>query len=156
MLKKAVGIISLAGLVFACTACERISFSYYDRRPVYRHVSRVAHVCAYDCHHHYYNGSRLVVLRSGHHHGPSCGHHWDGTYWVALTSPLRHGHTPKAVVVRKGKAHHSRTVVIGKAPGRHHVYDRRGSKWVKIHHSHVHGPSCGHFYVDGIWSLSIH
>ncbi len=168
MLKKAIGLMSLTGLVFACTACERISFSYYDRGPSRHHVTRVAHVCTHGCHHHYYNGSRLVVLRSGHRHGPGCGHHWSGTYWVVRRgSPVRYAHTPNPVVVRKSRAHPrkavvvrkarpSKTVVIGKAPGRHYVYDRRGTKWVKIHKGHVHGPSCGHIHVEGRWSIRIH
>ncbi len=48
-----------------------------------RSVTRVParHVCTQGCHHHYWNGSRLIDVR-GHRHGPGCGHQWNGSYWI--------------------------------------------------------------------------
>ena len=58
------------------------------------HSSRpVRHVCTRDCHHHYYDGSRIIELPR-HRHGPGCGHVWNGRYWVtgAERRPSRQPH----------------------------------------------------------------
>ena len=57
------------------------------------HPHHGAHVCSPSCHHHYYDGARLVVL-DGHRHRPGCGHEWDGRFWVRIgKAPARsHGH----------------------------------------------------------------
>ena len=165
LLKKAIGLVPLSALLIACTACERVSFSYYERgpRPVHR---RTTHVCTKDCHHHYHDGTRLVVTR-GHRHGPGCGHVWNGRYWVPeRKTVVYHVHKPKPkpvvvhkhkpVGVHKHKARPGKKFVLKTArPGKYYVYDRRGSKWVKIRKGHVHGPGCGHVYVDGVWCLHV-
>ena len=46
-----------------------------------RITTTTTHVCTPDCHEHYYDGEKLVILR-GHRHGPGCGHVWNGKYWV--------------------------------------------------------------------------
>ena len=86
------------------------------------------HVCTRGCNHHFYNGSRVVVLR-GHRHGPRCGHVWDGRYWIR--GPRR------AVRTR-------------------HVCTRRcnhfwnGSRLINIR-GHRHGPGCGHNWNGTYW-----
>lgn len=114
------------------------------------------HVCTHECHQHYWNGSKLVVLK-GHRHGPGCGHVFEGSHWVVAVVG---GHDVGVVKVHKAPAarvHHApaRVVEVGPPPGPVHLYvfDRRGSKWLKIAKGHSHGPGCGHVHVEGRWSL---
>lgn len=65
-----------------------------------------AHVCTHDCHKHYWDGVRLVVLSSGHRHSHDCGHNWNGKHWVVVKkSKVKRAHRgPKKV--RKSKHIH--------------------------------------------------
>ncbi len=122
--------------------------------PVATHVE---HVCSYDCHHHYWDGGRLVVIQGRHRHGPGCGHAFDGRRWLVTVS-----RGPDRVVVEGGRGPAARAqpgpdrvVRIPAPPGPVNVYvfDRRGSKWLRIAKGHVHGPGCGHAHVEGHWCL---
>jgi len=116
----------------------------YDRGPR-RHRAR--HVCSRSCDHHYYDGSNLIVLE-GHRHGPNCGHHWDGTYWVASARTNRTNPPRKAYPYRGvRRSHHVHDANCGCA------YDRRRSRWVVIGRDHTHRSGCGHAFVDGRWCL---
>ncbi len=108
------------------------------------------HVCGPRCHNHFWNGSRLVVLGSGHHHNDSCGHQWDGRHWVVVSRTRHHNdvHVDVAPRVHVTTTHHH-----GPACGC--VYDRSGSKWVKVSAGHIHGAGCGHVHRDGRWSVTI-
>lgn len=98
----------------------------------------VDHICGPGCHDHYWDGGKIVVIKGKHRHGPGCGHVLDGNRWV--------------IAVSRGP---DRVVRIPAPPGdaKYYVYDRRGSKWLKIKTGHVHGPKCGHVVVDGHWCL---
>ncbi len=97
------------------------------------------HICGPGCHDHYWDGGKIVVIRDKHRHGPSCGHHFDGNHWVIAVSRDRPGP--------------DRVVRIPAPPGeaKFYVYDRRGSKWLKVAKGHTHGPKCGHVVVEGHW-----
>ncbi|MEK6798716.1 MAG: hypothetical protein AABZ12_07115 [Planctomycetota bacterium] len=104
------------------------------------------HVCTPGCHEHYWDGSSVVVLR-GHRHTPGCGHAFEGGRWIIVAgTPVR---------VQKAPAQEVRVVRIPPPPGHVnlHVYDRSGSKWIRLKAGHVHGPSCGHLLVEGHWCL---
>lgn len=118
---------------------------------------RGAHVCGPSCHDHYWDGGKIVVIGGKHRHGPGCGHYFDGTHWVLAVS-----RGPDHAVVEVGKAPATRVhpapervVRIPAPPGdaRYYVYDRSGSKWLKVKSGHVHGPKCGHVVVEGYWCL---
>jgi len=117
-----------------------------------RHV----HVCTHDCHHHYWNGSKLMVLK-GHRHGPGCGHVFDGSHWVVAVAGGPHGGVVKVHKAPAARVHPAptRVIEVGPPPGpvNLYVFDRRGSKWLKISKGHSHGPGCGHVHVEGRWSL---
>ncbi|MCO6438383.1 MAG: hypothetical protein J5J06_14925 [Phycisphaerae bacterium] len=136
-------------LLLFIAGCNRgsLAISYHDHRsPPERTYVHVDHVCTDHCDE-YYDGHRVVVIR-GHHHGPGCGHVWDGRHWVVIRkAPARETVRPihgprKAVVVEH---------VHGPDCGC--VYDRAGSKWVRVKRGHVHGPHCGHLYVEGRWVI---
>lgn len=94
------------------------------------------HVCTVDCHHHYYDGRKLVVIKS-HRHGPGCGHSWDGRRYVAS----------KRVVVRRGRGpEHVCT------PDCSHYY--RGGVVVESR-GHRHGRGCGHVFDGRRWVARI-
>ena len=188
-------LLSLVPVTLICFGCGGgFSIGYHDHRPARRHHVRRAHVCTHDCHHHYHDGTRLMVLK-GHRHGPGCGHHWDGRHWVLAgrhREPVRaahvctrechhhyhdgaklimlkgHRHGPRCghrwdgthwLVAKKGKARPHPGKAYGKTRKVKHVhnahcgcvFDRRGSKWVKVGPGHVHGPRCGHVFHDGRW-----
>jgi hypothetical protein len=138
----------LTSLVILASGCSGSSFSfgYHARPPVrVRHVHvHEDHVCHHGCHHHYWDGHRVVVLK-GHRHGPGCGHYWDGEYWVVerkARTKLVHPRKPKVV-----KTRHVHSASCGC------VFDRRGHKWVKVSEGHVHGPHCGHIRIEGRWTI---
>ncbi len=111
------------------------------RRTVYVHEQRPSrygpgHVCTRDCHDHYHNGSRLVVV-DRHRHGPNCGHRWNGRRWVV---------SPRSVV-RSGR--HVRTAHVCTRDCNHHYHD--GSKLVVLQKGHRHGPGCGHRWDGHRW-----
>ncbi len=168
-----------AGLVLVFAGCRlsTLSLNYhedtYDHRParvtyVEPHVS---HVCTYDCHDHYYDGSRVVVLRSGHRHGRNCGHHWDGRFWIASKirqarrrANDRHRGPARVTEVGRGSRRGGQKVrVSGPArvakvrhvhgPSCGHVYKRNGHKWLKVKRGHVHGAGCGHAHIEGRWTI---
>ena len=120
----------LVGILVAGCNGGSLSFAYHDHEPAHpRHVDRV-HVCTPDCHHHYHDGTRLVVLK-GHRHGPGCGHVWTGKRWV---------------VARKVPTRHVRHVCT---PDCHHHY-HDGTKVVVLK-GHRHGPGCGHKWNGKHW-----
>lgn len=140
--------VSLSLLAFAGCENGSLAINYHDHRPPpERTVVHVDHVCTEHCHHHYYDGDRVVVLRE-HRHGPGCGHYWDGRHWVVVVqkSPARDSvrpiHGPRKVAVE-----HVHGPDCGCA------YDRAGSKWVRVKSGHVHGPHCGHLYIEGRWVI---
>ena len=120
MSARSIGLLALSLAVVAFAGCRINSFSIsahddgyehhdYDHHP--HHAAPVYlsdhHVCGHDCNDHYWNGVSLVALRSGHHHGPSCGHHWSGSRWVV-------------VVERNGNSHHHKSVKFKKHKRRRH------------------------------------
>jgi len=149
------------GLAIACVGCQggAFSFNYYDDPPP-RQVTVVqvepGHICTPACVH-YYDGARYVVIRGRHHHGHGCGHVFDGTRWmvaVGRTPPPRVVEVHEAPVARVHPGP-VRVVEIPPPPGPVNIYvfDRHGSKWLRIAKGHVHGPGCGHVHVEGRWSL---
>ena len=149
------------GLAIACVGCQggAFSFNYYDDPPP-RQVTVVqvepGHICTPACVH-YYDGARYVVSRGRHHHGHGCGHVFDGAHWVVavVRTPA-----PRVVEVHEAPAARVhpgpvRVVEIPPPPGPVNIYvfDRHGSKWLRIAKGHVHGPGCGHVHVEGRWSL---
>jgi len=142
------GAIGLAG----CSEGSSFGFSYAEEEPPPRVVMvEPAHICTPGCPHYYHEGQYVVVKR-GHHHGPGCGHVFDGRRWmVAVATPSGHVH------VESAKVHPppARAVRIPPPPGHAnaYVYDRRGSKWLKVSGKHVHGPHCGHVHVEGHWCM---
>jgi hypothetical protein len=119
---------ALAAAVLVSTGCER-------RKKVRVHDGdatrvAVAHTCTRDCHHHYYDGTRLVVLRD-HRHGPGCGHTWNGKHWVRVKRKV----VKPAVHVCTRDCHH-------------HYYD--GKKLVVLK-NHRHRPGCGHRWDGRHW-----
>ncbi len=139
-------LISLAG----CGG-RGLSIHYYEREPVVRRAPvHIDHICARDCHHHYHDGTRLVVLDDRHHHGRHCGHHWNGSHWVgAISKSPRTGHVKRVGpgVKRVGKVGHKHGPQCGC------VFDRAGSKWVVVRKGHVHGRGCGHVRIKGRWTI---
>ncbi len=123
---------------------SRISMIHHEPRPVVYTNVAVGHVCTEECLDHYYNGSEIVVLRR-HRHGYGCGHRWDGHNWVVIRRPRRHANVAPRVAVTT--THHH-----GPACGC--VYNRAGSKWVKVSAGHIHGEGCGHVFYNGRWSLT--
>ena len=149
------------GLAFVGMGCSEgaFSFNYSDNEPP-RHVTVVhveqGHVCTPACAH-YYEGGRYIVVTRGHHHGPGCGHVFDGSRWMVVVAK---GRGPDVVEVHKAPATrvhptHTRVVEVAPCPGPVHLYvfDRHGSKWLKVAKGHSHGPGCGHVHVEGRWSL---
>ncbi len=161
-----------------CLGCNggSLSLAYHDShhvvepvhvRPVHvdiverPHVS-VTHVCTHDCHNHYWNGAKRVVLARGHRHGANCGHHWSGKRWVVVAARGAHrarthgGH---------GRGGHDRDVHIRGPRGRSvHVkhthghrcgcaFDSHHKKWIVIGTGHVHRRGCGHVFIGGRWSI---
>ncbi len=154
-----------AGLILAVLGCSNgsFSFNYHDNSPPPPpppHVTVVEiapeHICTHACAH-YYDGTRYVVIRGKHRHGPGCGHYHDGRCWV-IGASVSHG--PDVVEVHKAPAARvhpppARVVQVPPPPGPANVYvlDRRGSKWIKVSKGHVHGPGCGHVHVEGHWCM---
>ncbi len=95
------------------------------------------HICTHECHHHFWDGGKLVVLK-GHRHGPGCGHHFDGRHWVVVAGRPDHLH------VEAGPVH------ICTHDCHHHYWD--GTKLVMLK-GHRHGPGCGHVFKDSRWVL---
>jgi hypothetical protein len=135
--KTVVGGITALLLVSSGCSLGSISFHHHDDRPVHSRRVLHNHVCNRDCHDHYYDGQRVVVIRDRHRHGPECGHHWDGRHWM---------------VVKKGKSKVRRHAhVHGDSCGC--AFEPRGNKWVKIREGHVHSRHCGHVHKDGRWTI---
>ncbi len=143
-----VGLVVAAGMV--CVGCRVSGFSLsvhdHDARPV--RVKRVhvprAHICTHDCHAHYWDGAKVIVLAE-HRHGHDCGHHWDGSHWIVRKGRVKRAHgSPK--VYRVAHEH---------SPSCGHVYNRRAHKWIKVRKGHVHRHGCGHVHLNGRWSIRI-
>ena len=125
------------------------------------HVS-VIHVCTHDCHNHYWDGAKLVVIARGHRHGANCGHHWSGRRWVVVAARGAHRARVRGAHDRGG---HGRDVHIRGPRGRsvhiQHVhgprcgcaFDRHHKKWIVIGTGHVHRRGCGHVFAGGRWSI---
>ena len=151
MFKRSVSPMPVVATVLVCLGCRGGSFSLnlydYDPPPVrVTHVHRhVDHVCSYDCHDHYWDGARVVVV-SDHRHGHGCGHVWDGMHWVVV------------IKRRVNRAHHDHPTRVVKVKHAHgpscgHVYHHHKHKWLKIKKRHVHGHHCGHVFIEGRWSI---
>lgn len=124
------------------------------RTPSHVHVD---HVCGPSCHDHYWDGGKIVVIRGRHRHGPGCGHILEGGHWMI---GVARGPNHVAVEVGKGPATRvhigaDRVLRIPPPPGPIDVYvfNRSGSKWLRIAKGHKHGPGCGHVHVEGHWCL---
>ena len=142
-----ISFVSIALLGAGC-AGGRISFNYYDHEPkrtrvthVYRHAD---HVCSHDCHDHYWDGTRVLVLK-GHRHHRDCGHIWDGGHWVVArqgrVEPV-HSHVKRVKRVKHVHGHKCGC-----------AYNRRAHKWIKVKKGHVHRRGCGHVHIDGRWTI---
>ncbi|MBI4716798.1 MAG: hypothetical protein HY763_03260 [Planctomycetes bacterium] len=176
-------VIGSACLALVAGGCHDggFSFDYAEgRKGKVTHVA--AHICSDHCAH-YYEGSRVVVIRGVHRHGPGCGHFFDGAHWVLVT----HAPPPTTVVVHEPAPRPTvviqepqpRTTVVVRqpqprppvviappptkrvvvtehrhGPGCGHAFDRAGNKWVAGGHGHVHRPGCGHVYVGGRWTVA--
>lgn len=137
-----------AVVIFGGCRLGRISIGHDDHRPrrvTHAHRATI-HVCTYDCHHHYWDGVRIVALATGHRHHDSCGHHWDGHHWVV-----------RKARVSRGRGHSSPNKVLitehrhGASCG--HVFSRRSHKWIKVKKAHLHRRGCGHRHVNGRWVI---
>ncbi len=135
MFKAPVRLPALGAVCLLAVGCGggSYSFSYNEERPVRETRVHTAHVCNHDCHHHYYDGTRLVVLR-GHRHSRSCGHHWNGAHWVAV----------KRIPTRTRVAH------VCTRECHHHCYD--GTRLVVLK-GHRHGRGCGHRWNGTHWLM---
>ncbi len=149
MARRFIPVLVLSCVLITCASCRigRVSFGYEDDRPRrVTHVHRVpTHVCTTDCHRHYWDGTRVIVLSKGHHHGSQCGHHWDGVHWV-VARKARAGRV-RAVPRKVLKTRHTHGASCGCA------FDRRGHKWLKVGKSHLHRRGCGHVFIEGRWSI---
>ncbi|MDO8630415.1 MAG: hypothetical protein Q7R41_07965 [Phycisphaerales bacterium] len=145
------------GLAIACVGCQGgVAFNYFDESPPPPRyvVVEQGHVCTPACHH-YWDGGRYVVVRRGHVHGPGCGHMLTSGRWiVAISGPNGHVQVEGGPAVRVHEPP-VRVVRIPPPPGPVNVYvfDRRGSKWLKIRSGHVHGAGCGHIMFEGHWCI---
>ena len=108
--------LAVAGIAVACSGCRlgSVSIGYYDddnhyRRHRTRHVTRIhtGHVCSSGCSDHYWDGGRVVML-TDHHHGYDCGHHWDGSHWIA--EKVRH--IGRKIHKKFHKSHKSKKIKI--------------------------------------------
>ena len=133
MFARYVRFIALGSVTLAVAGCRISSFSMsaYDDDHHYRgrsHVTRVytdaGHICTHDCHDHYWNGSRVVVLSGGHRHGPGCGHHWGGKRWVVMS---KHGHGHSKVKVKHGRGHSK--VKVNHGHGHSEVRVKKVKRW---------------------------
>jgi hypothetical protein len=77
-----------------------------------------------------------------------------GRWIVAVSGPNGHVRVEGGPAVRVHEPP-GRVVRIPDPPGPVNVYvfDRRGSKWLKIRAGHVHGPGCGHVQFEGHWCI---
>ncbi|MFQ5494377.1 MAG: hypothetical protein ACE5EX_03255, partial [Phycisphaerae bacterium] len=130
-------LIALAGLL--TTGCHFSLVSAdrgHHRRVTYVHVP-ATHVCSYGCENHCWDGDRVVVL-SDHHHGPGCGHRWDGAHWVlAARVGVTHVHAPRVhVCAHDCHDHYWNGVTLVALTGHHH------------------GPGCGHHWNGKYWVLA--
>ena len=123
----------LPGLLGAvlCAGCHggHLSVQYNGHRAHRTHYVDTAHVCTRHCQDHYYDGSRVVVIRE-HRHGSGCGHRWDGGHWVAN----RHvpGPTPVVHVCRRDCHHHyydGDRLIVG-APWDEYEFDKSGAAYI--------------------------
>jgi len=149
----------LSMVVFAlfCFGCQGgVAFNYNDESPPPPRyiVVEQGHVCTPACHH-YWDGAHYVVVRRGHVHGPGCGHVLTSGRWIVVAAGPAGHVRPAPVPVARVHPAPVRVVEIPPPPGPVNVYvfDRRGSKWLKLRAGHVHGPGCGHIYVEGRWSI---
>jgi len=159
MFKRLCSSVSAAGLALWGMGCTEgsFSFNYVEQEPPVRVVHvEPAHVCTPACAHYYHDG-RYIVVKRGHHHSPGCGHVFDGSRWVVVVTA---GRGPDVVEVHNApttRVHPAPTkvVYIPPPPGavNAYVYDRRGSKWLKVSGKHVHGPHCGHIHIEGHWCV---
>lgn len=160
--------------------CRRTTVRFEQRYEpvVHERVYVESHVCTHNCHGHYWDGHRAVEIVGGHHHGPGCGHHWDGVHWTLIVEPTirvergrhrgepAHGNRHPPVHVEKHREGSRPAYLSKKGParksGRGHahdadcgcVYDGRHDRWVKVKaQGHRHGPNCGHVHVSGRWTL---
>ena len=138
MSRRRFGLTSLGVAVLAVVGCrlDSLSIGYHED---YHH--QPVHVCGYDCHDHYWNGSRVVVLSRGHRHGSDCGHYWDGSHWAVARHREVYAEPQKVRVTHVHGDH------CGCA---YHPHEKR---WVVVRQGHVHGRDCGHVFVKGRWTV---
>lgn len=133
----------VAALGMGCNG-GNLSLAYHDHRPPPPRRSRNVHVCTRDCRHHHHDGRKKVVVKKGHRDGCGPGHYRDGERCVAVGK-----RKPRGKVVRPPpKAYRARRAP---APSHNRVFDRATGKWIAISKDHVHGPGCGHVYINGRW-----
>ena len=141
--------------IIVCFGCQGgFALNYYDDDPPPPRyvVVEQGHVCTPSCHH-YWDGDRYIVVRRGHVHGPGCGHMLNSGRWIVVTGPSARVVAPAPAV----RVHEppTRVVRISPPPGPVNVFvfDRRGSKWIRIKAGHTHGPGCGHVLFEGHWCI---
>ncbi|MCH7808552.1 MAG: hypothetical protein IIB60_04955 [Planctomycetes bacterium] len=135
----------IAPVVLVALGCRggSFSFNYHDHRPARSaqpvqlaqpaQPVRPVHVCTRACHHHFFDGTKLVVIEGNHHHRAGCGHGWDGHHWVRVyRGPL----SPRG---------HRCTLDC-------HNHYSDGIKLILIA-GHHHGQGCGHLWDGEHWLL---
>lgn len=104
---------------------------------------RVSHKCGADCNEHFWDGDILKVEK-GHRHAVDCGHYWNGDRWVPV---IKHFGRHNRGAMRVSWPSHRHNTRCGCA------YQRHTNSWLKVNKGHIHGPGCGHDFVDGRWSF---
>ena len=143
-----IGMTVLVGLLGGCEG--GVAVNYYDSPPRHRtvHVEH-GHVCGHTCHH-YWSGGEFIILR-GHRHGPGCGHALrEGRWMVVRTAPeVRvHADSPDVRIHRSSPDVHVHT---RSAELVHRRVQSGPARVTRV--EHVHGPGCGHVYLEGRWVI---
>jgi len=125
LLTAALGAILCAGV--GCDDRDVEFHAHYDRES--------GHVCTRECHDHYYDGGKVIVIKGRHRHGPDCGHSWAGSRWT--------------LSVNVG-GRNSRDHICTRSCD--HYYD--GGKLIVIKKGHRHDDRCGHQWDGKRWILA--
>jgi hypothetical protein len=143
-----VGLVGLVGLLPGCEG--GVAVNYYDADPPRHRTVHVehGHVCGHTCSH-YWSGGEFIILR-GHRHGPGCGHSMHEGRWIVVRPAPEvrvHADTPDVHIHRDSPDVHVYT-----EPADVHVHRRSQPVSRTVTRvEHVHGPGCGHAYIEGRW-----
>lgn len=130
------------GLALAGCSFSYSEHRHYDPPQVVARPVVVEHVHSRSCGHCYDDG-QWIVIEAHHHHGPGCGHEFNGHHWIVVRSNRPAPRPVPQRVVRVEHDHHDAHCGC--------VHD--GRAWIQIDIGHVHGPGCGHVYIEGRWSI---